>query len=278
MTQVLTFTSGKGGVGKSTLIANTAIELSKQGQRVLLLDGDFGMANLDLFFRVRPRKTVESVISGVESLTSILEPVAPEVWLIPGGTGVYELQSIVPHAKLRLLDEVSELAGLFDFMLIDTAPGISDHVLFLNSAASQIQLILTPDPASMTDAYALIKVLHQRHRETRFQVICNQVRDESDGRALFHRFESVVSRFLTVQLEHKASIPTDPHIRQAVRSNQLVCDCAPDAPSARAIKELAQTLIARRMSIDSIDQHCDSFQGKGSLQFFWKHMVGAVPA
>lgn len=278
-TQVISVTSGKGGVGKSTLVANLAIELEKQGKRVLLFDGDLGMANLDIFFQVRPQLNISHVLNGEADIRDIIVPISPSISLIPGGSGVFELQRMAPHAKQVLLDQVSDLGTIYDVMLIDTAPGIADHVLYLNSAAQEILVVLTPDPSSLTDAYALIKVLHQRQRETKFSVVTNQVRDEADGWRIFHRLESVAAQFLPVSLKYRSFVPADPHLRHCTRGQQLVTKSVPQAESSRAIARLARDLALPGLEYGpghSASQGFSEVECKGNLQFFWRQLIGAA--
>ncbi|MDX9731109.1 MAG: MinD/ParA family protein [Bdellovibrionales bacterium] len=269
-TRVISITSGKGGVGKSTIVANLAAEFDKRGQRVLMFDGDLGMANLDIMFQVKPKYSVANVLSGEVELKDILVHVSPSLTLIPGGTGLFELQKLPIHAKQVLLDQVSDLGTIYDIMLIDTAPGIADNVLYLNSAAQEIVVTLTPDPSSLTDAYALIKVLHQRQRESKFSVVCNQVRDEADGRRVFERLQTVAAQFLPVTLSYRGSIPSDPHLRQCTRGQQVICRAIPQAESARAISTLADALL------ENAQEMMSEVECKGSLQFFWRQLIGAA--
>lgn len=278
-TQVISVTSGKGGVGKSTLVANLAIELEKQGKRVLLFDGDLGMANLDIFFQVRPQYNISHVLNGEADISDVIVPISNSISLIPGGSGIFELQRMAPHAKQVLLDQVSDLGMIYDVMLIDTAPGIANHVLYLNSAAQEILIVLTPDPSSLSDAYALIKVLHQRQRETKFCVVANQVRDEADGARVFQRLESVAAQFLPVALTYRGYIPADPHLRHCTRGQQLVTKSVPQAESSRAIARLARDLALP----DTEDSpglagaaEFSQVECKGNLQFFWRQLIGAA--
>lgn len=269
-TRVISVTSGKGGVGKSTIVANLAYELERRGKRVLLLDGDLGMANLDVMFQVNAKKSIADVIDGSVDIRDVLVPVSQSISLIPGGSGLFDLQRLNGPAKQALLDQVSDLGTIYDMMLIDTAPGIADNVLYLNSAAQEIMLVLTPDPSSLTDAYALMKVLNQRQKETRFSILCNQVRDEADGQRIFARLQSVTSQFLPIHLTYRGSIPADPHLRQCTRGQQIVCQTMPQAESSRALTGLAQRLVG------PIDTWASETECKGSLQFFWKQLVGSL--
>ncbi len=263
-TRVISITSGKGGVGKTSVVSNMALQFAREGKKVLILDGDLGMANVDIMFNVRAQAHILDVVKGRATLREILIEVAPNVTLIPGGSGVFDLQNLSVFEKQALLNEVSSLGSDYDVMLIDTAPGIDDNVLYLNSAAQEICVIVTPEPASIADSYALIKVLHQRCRENRFSIICNQVKDETDGQRLFSRLDQVANQFLYVSLDYKGSIPNDPNMRQATRAQSLVIRAYPDAPSTYAFRKVASNLLGNS-SPNAI---------KGGLQFFWEQLVG----
>lgn len=265
-TRTISITSGKGGVGKSTLVSNLALSLSEQGHRVLILDGDLGMANVDVMFGVRAMYTVEQVLSGEKTLKEIIVEVAPNVFLIPGGSGVYGLQQIDTYQKKMLLDQVSELDEPFDYMLIDTASGIDDNVLYLNSAAQETIVVVTSDPSSLTDAYALIKVLHKKFGESRFSIIANMVLDEREGLAIFRRLSDVSQRFLCVSLDYKGFIPVDSNLRAATKSQQLILQSNPKAPSSYAIKMLGEKLSG----------YAAMNKVKGGMQFFWEQLVGVA--
>lgn len=265
-TRVISVTSGKGGVGKTTLVANLANQLGFLGKKVLVLDGDFGMANADIAFNVRVDQTIYDVIAGRSEIEDIIIDVDDSVSLIPGGSGIYELQSLKPQDRQRILDQVAKLSGQYDYMLVDTAPGISDHVLYLNAAAGETIVVVTPDPASITDSYALIKVLNQRYRENQFAIVCNDVKDEKEGVALFTRLNDVVNRFLSVRLNHLGSIPNDLNLRHCTRTRRLINEFSPESPAARGIEKLADRFNGAPVRVEA----------KGGLQFFWQQLVGAV--
>lgn len=265
-TRTISVTSGKGGVGKTTTVANLAYCLGQMGKRVLILDGDLGMANVDIMFGIRAQSGLHEVFSGKRSLDEIIISVSDNVDLIPGGSGVYGLHNLGFAQKQILLQQVGELDQKYDYMIIDTAPGIDDNVLYLNAAAQEIIVLVTPDPSSLTDAYAIIKVLNQKHQEHRFSILCNQVKDEQEAMRVYQRITDVADQFLCVSLDYKGYLPADLSLRQATRSQQLVCKGAGESASARKYMELAE-----KMSVPG-----DLMELKGSIQFFWEQLSGVA--
>lgn len=266
LTRTISVTSGKGGVGKTTLVCNMASELARKGKRVLILDGDLGMANVDIMFSQRARLNIQHVLNGEHSLKEVICPLAQNIDLIPGGSGVYGLSRLDTLQKRILLDQVNSLDASYDYLLIDTAPGIDDNVLYLNSAAQEIMVIVTPDPSSLTDSYALIKVLHQRNKENKFSIICNMVRDEADARMIFQRLSDVAEKFLCVSLDYKGFIPADLNLRQSTRSQQLIVQAQSRCPASLAIRGLVENMSTfERFS-----------RNKGGLQFFWHQLSGVA--
>ncbi len=262
-TKTISFTSGKGGVGKTVLLSNVAVHLARQGKKILILDGDFAMANVDIVFGVRATGTVHDVIFGKKSIEEVMIEVHPGIYLIPGGSGIYELQYMNKFQKRALVDQISRVNKRFDYMLIDTAPGIDDNVLDLNSAAQEICVILTPDPSSMTDAYALIKVLNQKQKEEHFSIICNQVSSENEGLALFQKLSDVAAKFLSVGLDYKGFIPYDPDLSRAVRNQQLLSVSNVFAPANRLIMRLAE----------NVSRTQEQNHAKGGIQFYWEQLL-----
>lgn len=263
-TKTISITSGKGGVGKSTLVSNMALALTQKNKKVLILDGDMGLANVDIMFGMRATGSVEHVLNGTRSIEDIMIDVAPNISLIPGGSGVYGLQNTSILQKKMLLDQISELQNQYDFMLIDTASGIDDNVLYLNSAAQEVLVVLTPDPSSLTDAYALIKVMNKKYNEQKFSVVANMVQDDKEGLQLFKRLSDVTHKFLNISLDYKGAIPLDGELRKATKSQQLILREQPQTSSSIAIRALAEKL--------SHFNHITNV--KGGMQFFWEQLVG----
>ncbi|MFN7262698.1 MAG: MinD/ParA family protein [Pseudobdellovibrionaceae bacterium] len=265
-TRTIAITSGKGGVGKTTLTSNMAQALAQQGQRVLIFDGDLGMANIDIMFGVKPEGNILDVIRGEKEISEVVTQISPLISLISGGSGIVELNRLNPFERRALVDSVSQLEHAYDYMLIDTAPGISDNVLYLNAAAQMSAVIINPDPASLADSYALIKVLNREHKETRFSIICNQVRDEVEGLSLFNRFSAVVNRFLSIGLDYWGSVPQDNLLKRSTLQQRLIVRHEPQAESARAIQAIS---LRMQQSVQKSDT-------KAGLQFFWEQVVGVA--
>jgi len=263
-TRTISVTSGKGGVGKTTLVSNLALSLAQRGKKVLILDGDLGMANVDILFGVRTEGNIHDIVAGRKEMRDILTEVSKDVFLIPGGSGVVEFNHLNHFERRAMMEAVSALPNMFDYLLIDTAPGIAENVLFLNSAAQTVSVVLTPDPASFADSYALIKVLHQKYKVQKFAIMCNQVRDEEEGLGIYKRFNDVVTRFLNVGLDYWGSVPNDVVLRKANQMQRLIVRQDATAESAKAIRELSL----------QIEKKSRNIEATGGMQMFWDQVVG----
>ncbi len=265
-TKTVSITSGKGGVGKTTLVANMAYSLAVRGKRVLIFDGDLGMANVDIMFGTKAVGNILDVLHGQREISEVITPLAPNISLISGGSGVVELNRLNAFERRALMGAVAELEYQYDYLLIDTAPGISDNVLYLNAAAQVSTVIITPDPSSLADSYALIKVLNKEYKETKFSIICNQVRDEVEGISLFNRFSEVVNRFLYIGLDYWGSIPADQLIKKSTQNQRLIMKHEPQSDSFRHLLSISQRLEKALASTDN----------KAGIQFFWEQVVGVA--
>ena len=265
-TKTMSLTSGKGGVGKTTLTTNLALAFAQRGKKVLILDGDLGMANVDIFFGTKAKGSLHEVILGHKSMSEILTELYPNIHLVSGGSGITDYQNMTALQRQSMLESLSHLPHRFDIALIDTAPGIADHVLQLNSASDEINVIITPDPSSLTDSYALIKIMAQKYKRTRFSIICNQVRDEMEGRQLFIKFQDVCDRFLSVVLNYSGSVPFDTTVKRANQSQKLFMKQESATVSTKATQALANDMIKRLSHLES----------NSGLQVFWEQVVGTA--
>lgn len=261
---VLSITSGKGGVGKTSITCNLALRFSQLGRRVLILDGDFGMANVDIFFGTRSESSFYDVIRGEKTLRDILVSPMAGIFVIPGGSGIYELSHLNHFERRNLFDQIQEIQSHFDYLLIDTAPGIADNVLYLNAHSQICEVILTPDPASFADSYALIKVLRQKYQRKNFSLICNQVRDQAEGLQLFRKFTEVCDQFIDVNLDYAGAIPFDEEMRLSTAQQRLILRQAGEGAAARSLKMLAARIEEKIMQT----------QQSGSWNHFWEGAMG----
>jgi flagellar biosynthesis protein FlhG len=237
--QVIAVTGGKGGVGKTSVSVNLATALSASGKRVVLFDGDLGLANADVFLGLSPRYTLAHVISGERTLDEVLVTAPQGFLVVPAASGAADLANMSASEHLGLVQAFSTLAARVDVLIVDTAAGIAHSVLQFSQAAQHVIVVICDEPASLTDAYALVKVLSRNHGVNRFRVVANQVRTAGSGQELFNRFERVTARFLDVVLEFAAEIPEDELLRRSVREQRPVFDAYPGSPAARAFKKLA---------------------------------------
>lgn len=260
--KVISVTSGKGGVGKTSIVSNLAVRLAQLGRRVLILDGDLGMANVDIAFNVKTEFNVHHVLIGEKSFNDIIVEVAKNIHLLPGGSGLQEINNINFFHRQALVDAVAHMSMNYDYLLIDTAPGIGDNVLYLNHSADSVNVVVTPDPTSVTDAYALIKTLNKVYKMNKFEIICNQVRDEDDGLRLFQKFQDVVIRFLNVAVSYQGSLPSDQELRLANRQQRLIMRQESVSPFAVALKNLAT----------NVDKNNKQFRSHARMQDFWNQL------
>ena len=261
--QVIAVSGGKGGVGKTSVAVNLASAFASSGKRVMLLDGDLGLANVDVFLGLSPRHTMAHVLSGQRTLEEVIIESQDGIQVVPGASGVADMANLSAAAHLGLVQAFSTLSNRVDVMIVDTAAGISHSVLQFTQAAQHVLLVVCDEPASMTDAYALIKVLSRQHGISRFRVLANMVRTPGEGEQLFEKLQRVTSKFLEVTLENIGEIPEDPYLRRAIREQRPVLSAFPASPAARAFKKLA--LKADKWPVPE--------GPRGNLEFFVERLV-----
>ena len=261
--QVIAVTGGKGGVGKSCVAVNLATALARDGKRVLVLDGDLGLANVDVLLGVTPRFTLEHVLDGRCTLEEAILETRQGFRIIPAASGVARLAELSTREHLGLVQAFSNLTTGLDVLIVDTAAGIADGVRQFCQAAQQVLVVLRDEPASLTDAYALVKVLRRDHGMMRFRILANMTQNPGDVESLFRKLERFTSRFLDVVLEYAGEIPDDPLVRQAVREQRTVMEAFPSGPAARAFARLAR-----------VAQTWPTASGpRGNLEFFVERLV-----
>ncbi len=239
--KILAVTSGKGGVGKTFVSANLAAALARQGRRVLVLDADLGLANLDVVLNLFPKITLHDVFTGKHTLAEAVLPAPGGFSVLLAGSGMVEYSRMTAEVREQLQKVIEEVEPRFDHVLLDTGAGISDVVLYTVSLAGRVLLVATPEPTSLTDAYATIKVLATTQGRRQVGLIVNQVRRAGEGRAVRQQLQQVVDRFVNptldapVQLELLGEVPADASVREAVQRRQLLLEQFPGSPAAAGI-------------------------------------------
>ncbi len=266
--RVIAVASGKGGVGKTSVSVNLALSLQNAGQRTLLLDTDLGLANVDVMLGLSPRFTLADVFAGRCELRDTLLQGPGGIWIVPAASGKRHMTELLPQQHVGLVHAFSQLDVPIDTMVVDNAAGIADGVLTFCQAAQDVIVVVCDEPASVTDAYALIKVLSRDRGVSRVQVLANQVQDPAEGRQLFEKLQRVSARFLDVTLNYLGAIPRDEWLRRAVQRQEAVVDAFPSAPSSIAFRD-----IARR------SRQWQSPRGaRGHVEFFLERLVSAPAA
>ena len=261
--RVLSVTSGKGGMGKTNTVANLAVAFSKMGKRVLILDADLALGNIDVLFGVLPQFTLEDVLSGQKHLSDTIVKGPCGIQILPTGSGTDEMAELSPDQKMHLISELDQLEKSFDIFLIDTAAGISSNVLYFNAAGQEIIVIASSEPTSLTDAYAIMKVLSRRYQVKRFRLLVNMVRTEQEGREVFRKLTLVTDRFLNIAIDYIGFIPYDDYLKLAVSQQRAVVDIYPNARCSQNYMRVAHQILQWPIPTDPT----------GSVQFFWRKLL-----
>jgi len=261
-TRVIAITSGKGGVGKTNIVANLGHALAAQGKRVLILDADWGLGNLDVLLGLAPRYNLSHVITGEKTVEEIILDGPGGMQILPASSGIQELTNLTFEQKLRVLNQLDLLLDTVDVLLIDTAAGISSNVMDFNVTAQDILVVVAPEPTSLTDAYALMKVLSVRYGQNHCKLLVNQVHEVQEAREIHRQLNLVVERFLNFSLEYVGCVFYDEKVPQCVKRQTIVSDRHPAAKASRCFTALAQKIST---SSAMRPRECDS-------NFFWDHL------
>ncbi len=262
--RVISVTSGKGGVGKTSITVNLAEAFRLLGKKVLILDADLGLANMDIMLGLNPRYTINHVLSGEKCLEDVIITTPSGFKLLPAASGIQELTELNENQRLFLLNELDALNEQFDIILIDTGAGISSNVMYFNFAAMERMVVITNEPTSLTDAYALIKILISKYNQKRFKVLINTAQNEDEADRIFKSLSIVADRYLaSPSLDYLGWIPYDKLFPKAVRKQKPLLTTNPDTPAARSIMALAKRLLESRG-----DDHFE-----GDIKFFWRRLL-----
>lgn len=262
--RVIAVTSGKGGVGKTNVVTNIAYLFSSAGKRVFVLDADIGLANIDVMLGLTPEYNLQHVFCGEKTLADIIVEGPGGMKILPASSGVQELAELTQEQKLHLLSEFSTLTDSIDLFLIDTGAGISSNVMYFNMAAQDRIVIVTPEPTSITDAYAIMKVMSKKYSVARFSMIVNQVRNEQEARQLYSNLSGVAEQFLNISIDYLGYIVADGNVTRSVKHQQPVSVLYPESPASLCYVQLAKKILTRM----------PSDQPSGTIGFFWSSILG----
>ncbi len=260
--RVIAVTSGKGGVGKTNVTANLAVLAARVGKRVLIIDADLGLANVEIVFGVKPRYHIGDLLNGTHTAAEVLTEGPAGIKILAAGSGVQALTQLDEGAKLHLVAALDGLGDAFDLVLIDSGAGIGDNVLFFVGAASEAILVVNPEPTSIVDAYAVIKVLSQQSRVGQFGVIVNNVVDELPAREIFPKLTTVTKRFLSASVRHLGYIPRDENLHRSIMAQTPLVDLFPLSPASRALEQISNRLLAE----------APPRLPDGGLKFMWQRL------
>ena len=262
-TRVIAITSGKGGVGKTNIVANLGYMFSKLGKQVLIFDADLGLANLDVLLGLAPKFNLSHVITGTRSIEDIIVEGPGNMRILPASSGIQELTQLSKAQKIEILTDLDKVLGTVDLLIIDTAAGISSNVMDFNLSAHEIIVVVSPDPTAITDAYALMKVLSLKYAEKHCKLLVNLVHSQREGLEVFRQLSLVTERFLDISVEYMGSVLFDERVTKGVRQQKLVSDIYPEAQASKCFAKLAQR----------IHQSPHTNIPKGDTNFFWRHLV-----
>lgn len=264
--QVIAVTGGKGGVGKTNVSVNLGVALCRLGRRVTLLDADLGLANVDVLLGLKPRRNLSDVLAGSISLADVIVQGPRGMRIVPAASGTQAMVQLGAREHAGLIAAFSEIAHQMDVLIIDTAAGISDEVTSFLRAAQEILVVVCNEPTSITDAYALIKLLNTHYQIKRVRVLANMVSGPQEGKSLFAKLVTVTERFLEITLDYAGFIPFDEHVRRAVQRQRSVVDAYPTAKASQSFMDLAR----------EVDGWPVPVAPRGHLEFFVERLVATA--
>lgn len=243
LSKMIAISSGKGGVGKTNIVANLGFTMGRLGKKVLIMDTDLGLGNLDVLLGITPQFNISHVLSGEKSMTDIMVDGPGHMKILPASSGIQSLTHLTKSQMDMLSDEMFSIVSSFDAVLIDTAAGISSNVLYFNASAQDVCVVVTPDLTAITDAYALIKVLSIQYDISVFKLLVNQVKDDSEAREIYNHLQLVTGQFLDVTITYLGHIMTDDNIAKCVRCQKMITDLYPRSPASTCFENVAHQIV-----------------------------------
>jgi flagellar biosynthesis protein FlhG len=266
--RVIAITSGKGGVGKTNIVANLGFAFCNLGKRVLILDADMGLGNLDVLLGIAPRFNISHVIRGEKNIAEILADGPGRMKILPASSGLQELTQLTNDQKVHFLTDLDRLIDDVDILLIDTAAGISSNVMDFSVSAHEIIVVVSPEPTAITDAYALMKVLSLRYAEKCCKLLVNMASSAREGLEVYRQLDLVTERFLDIHIDYIGCVLHDEKVTRGVKHQRLVSELFPESKASRCFRDLAQR----------IERLAPGSRPKGNTNFFWHHLVRRRPA
>jgi len=260
--RIIAITSGKGGVGKTNIVANLAFALTKLDKSVMVLDADLGLGNLDVLLGLTPKFNLYHVLTGEKTISEVIIKGPGMMDIMPASSGIQKLTELTKEQKLHMLTELSVLENAVDVFLIDTAAGISSNVMYFNVAAQEIMVVVSPEPTSITDSYALMKILSKEYSEKHFNLLVNCVSSAKEAMDVFKKLSLVSGRFLNISINYMGYILQDENIPKAVRKQKVLGEAYPKSQANRCFYQLAKKVCELPEQEDS----------KGNIKFFWRHL------
>lgn len=262
-TRVMAITSGKGGVGKTNIVANLGFALSQLGKKVLILDADLGLGNLDILLGLAPKYNLSHAITGAKTISEIMIEGPGKIKILPAPSGIQELSDLTDQQKARMLTDLDLLIDSVDLFLIDTGAGISSNVMHFNSSAQEILVVVSPEPTSITDAYALMKVLSLDYSRKHFKLVVNLATTSKEATEVYRQLEMVADRFLDIKIEYMGHVLIDENVKRGVRLQKVVSEIHPDTKASRCFASLAKKIFESRPSNSP----------EGDTNFFWRKLA-----
>jgi flagellar biosynthesis protein FlhG len=261
--RMISVTSGKGGVGKTNIAANLAYLLAGMNQKAMVLDADAGLANIDVILGINSPYNLSHVLSGEMTLADTLVDGPGGIKILPSASGMPEMTDLSRGQKITLIDELNALNNSLDYILIDTAAGISANVTYFNMAAGEIIVVTSPEPTALTDAYALIKVLYQRYAKKRFRLIVNMVHSQTEAKEVYNRLSHATDHFLNLTIEYLGYVLLDEKVKEAVLRQKAVAEIYPDSPAVHCLTKIAEQICSE---IPAQDEN-------GEINSFWESII-----
>ncbi|MBN1828899.1 MAG: MinD/ParA family protein [Deltaproteobacteria bacterium] len=262
--RVIAVTSGKGGVGKTNIAANFAYITALKGKRTLLVDADAGLANIDVILGITPEFNLYHVLRGEKKLSEVIVTGPGGIRILPASSGIAEMTDLSRGSKLTLLEELQDIDEPLDFIFIDTAAGIAGNVMYFNMVAKEIVVVVTPEPTSLTDAYALIKLLYKNYGAKRFKLVTNMVKNAAESKAVFSRLSRATEHFLNLSIDYLGLIPFDPRVQETVKRQCLLAQGYPKSKAVQSLKSIVDKLMKEEP--DTYDRGTIKFFGRSCIE------------